>query len=469
MIDGFISRRLSGKLLLLSIAFVMLAELVLFIPSAALFRQDWLAERGQEAGLLAQALTGVPDYEASEILAEQFMNDTDVLMMSAKRDGMSELVLGMPPESDIWEIVDIRNASRLPLFRDAFRSLFGSSEGYLRVITQSPVAGQDNLELIIPKAKLKWAMRDYCQRIFLLSLAIAIITGILIYLAMLVMIVRPIEKLAKGLSDFRQDPETRRSNLPPTNRRDEIGQLEREFYDMKSSVRSSFKQRERLATLGMAVAKINHDLRNVFTSAQLVSDRIAMDKDERVAKMGNRLTRAIDRGVKLTGEVLNFSATAGEPTDFEDVRISLLVGEAAGDVIGHYGAGPRRISFVNNVPSELTVSADPDHTYRIFHNLFRNACQAMSEIRDDDALRELTVEPVPSGDNITILVRDTGPGLPQKAKDNLFKAFASSSGHGSTGLGLTISKDLAKAQGGDLMLESTSEKGTVFAVTLLPA
>ena len=469
MVEGFISRRLSGKLLLMTIGFVMLAELVIFIPSAATFRQDWLTDRAQQAGLLAQALTGVPDYEASEILTAQFMQDTDVIMMSAKRDGMSEFMLGQPPEIGGVDMIDLREKRRLPLFRDAFQAFFGNAEGSLRVIADSPVIGQDALELIIPKTKLQWAMRDYFKRIAALSLAIAVITGLLIYLAMLFMIIRPIEKLATGLADFREDPEKRRSNLPPSGRKDEIGQLQREFFDMKQGVRASFKQRERLATLGMAVAKINHDLRNVLASASLVSDRLAGDEDERISKMGARLTRAVDRGIKLTSEVLNFSLSGQDEADLEVVRISLLVGEAAGDTIGGFGSGPRRITFTNKVPSEMIVTADKDHTYRIFHNLFRNASQAMAKMRDDDAVRNLTVEAVPMGDHISILVKDTGPGLPDKAKDNLFKAFASASGQGSTGLGLTISQDLAREQGGDIMLEKTSSEGTIFAVCLQKA
>ena len=469
MVEGFISRRLSGKLLLMTIGFVMLAELVIFIPSAATFRQDWLTDRAQQAGLLAQALTGVPDYEASEILTAQFMQDTDVIMMSAKRDGMSEFMLGQPPEIGGVDMIDLREKRRLPLFRDAFQAFFGNAEGSLRVIADSPVIGQDALELIIPKTKLQWAMRDYFKRIAALSLAIAVITGLLIYLAMLFMIIRPIERLATGLADFREDPEKRRSNLPPSSRKDEIGQLQREFFDMKQGVRASFRQRERLATLGMAVAKINHDLRNVLASASLISDRLASDEEERISKMGARLTRAIDRGIKLTSEVLNFSLSGQDEAELEVVRISLLVGEAAGDTIGGFGAGPRRITFTNKIPSELIVTADKDHTYRIFHNLFRNASQAMAKMRDDDAVRNLTVEAVPMGDHISILVKDTGPGLPDKAKDNLFKAFASASGQGSTGLGLTISQDLAREQGGDIMLEKTSSEGTIFAVCLQKA
>jgi len=447
----------------------MLAELVIFVPSAAMFRQDWLTERAQQAGLLAQALTGVPDYEASEMLTKQFMQDTDVIMVSAKRDGMSEFMLGQPPESETVELVDLREDQSLPLFRDAFSAFFKNPEGSLRVLSDSPVAGQDALELIIPKSKLQWAMRDYFKRIVYLSLAIAVITGLLIYLAMLFMIIRPIERLAKGLSEFRENPEIRRRNLQPSARKDEIGQLQREFHDMKQGVRASFKQRERLATLGMAVAKINHDLRNVLTSASLVSERLASDQDDRISKMGNRLMRSIDRGINLTSEVLNFSLSGQDEPTFEVIRISLLVGEAAGDTLGSFGTGVRRIGFTNKIPSELVVTGDKDHSYRIFHNLFRNAAQAMAKIKEDEAERNLSVEAVPEGESIKILVKDTGPGLPEKAKANLFKAFASASGRGSTGLGLTISKDLAKEQGGDLVLESTGENGTIFAVSLLKA
>jgi len=479
MVDGFISRRLSGKLLLMTIGFVMLAELVIFIPSAATYRQDWLTERGQQASLLAKALTIMPDFEASEALTTQFMNTTDVILMSTKDEGKSELILGHPPDSSVMTVVDLTETRpRLPRFRDAFNSFFSSNKGHLRVLYPFPtdekgktVSNQvkPTLELLIPKEKLRWAMRDYFKRIFFLSLVIAVITGSMIYMAMLFLIIRPIENLANDLSRFRDDPQKRNSYSPPTTRQDEIGQLEREFHEMKKGVRASLKQRERLATLGMAVAKINHDLRNVLTSASLVSDRLASDQDERVSKMGIRLTRAIDRGVKLTGEVLNFSKSGKDGPELEQVRISLLLGEAASDTLGNFGSGPRKISFINNVETDITVLADADHAYRIFQNIFRNAAQAMAAIRDDEAQRDLSVEAVPAGENVTIRVIDTGPGLPDKAKDNLFKAFASSTGRGNTGLGLTISKELARDLGGDLLLESTGDKGTIFNVTLRSA
>ena len=465
MIDRLLTRRLSGKVLLMTIGFVMLAELVIFIPSAALFRQDWLAERAESAGLLTLALTGVPDYEGSETLAKRFMEDTDVVMLSAKRDGMTELVLGMPPDAEDFEVVNIQDLTRRPLFRDAFRSFFDNGPGYLRVQAMSPVLGQDVLEFIVPKEKLNSAMRNYFERIFYLSLAISFITSFLIFLALSFMIVRPVRKLAMGLADFREDPETRRGQLP-SKRRDEIGMLEREFYDMKQSVRASLKHQDRLAALGLAVAKINHDLRNVLTSAQLVSDRMAMDKEERVAKMGERLVRTVDRGIKLCTETLNYTTSQEDPPDFETLRLSTLLGEVAGDTLESFGIRKRKISFKNRVKTGVQVSVDADHTYRIFHNLFRNAGHAMAGIKEDDTMRQLIVDAKKEGDFVKVSVTDTGPGIPERKQGDLFTAFASASGNGSSGLGLTISKELAQSQGGDLIMEKTGPEGTTFVVNL---
>lgn len=446
----------------------MLAELVIFIPSAALERQDWLAERAESAGLLTLALTGVPDYDGSEILAKQFMEDTDVVMLLAKRDGMTELILGMPPATDDFEIVNIENVSHRSLFRDAFKAFFDNGEGYLRVQAKSPVEGQDKLEFIVPKEKLTSAMRNYFERIFYLSLLISLIVGFLIYLALSFMIVRPVRNLAMGLAEFREDPEIRRNSLP-SKRKDEIGMLEREFYKMKQGVRKSLKQQDRLATLGLAVAKINHDLRNVLTSAQLVSDRMAMDKEERVANMGQRLVRTVDRGIKLCTETLNYTTSQEDPPEFEVLRLSTLLGEVAGDTLESFGSGPRKVKFKNRVKTDVTVSADPDHTYRIFHNLFRNAGQALASVKEDDSLRHLIVDAKKEGDYIKVSVTDTGPGIPERKQDSLFKAFASASGNGSTGLGLTISKELAQSQDGDLKLDKTGSEGTTFVVSLKAA
>ncbi len=458
MIDGFIARRLSAKLLMMTIGFVMLAELVLFVPSLALYRQSYLVDRIQQAGILTQALTGVPDYEASEMLSKDFMTSTDVELLAAKHRGITELILGLPPTDVNFIEVDMRNPARFPQFRDAFGDFFSSGDDRLRVIADSPVKGQESMELIIPRAAVKAELWDFSERIFYLSLFIAILTGALIYLSMLMIIVRPLQRLLSNMMTFRENPQFRQ-NLGRSNRRkDEIGELEREFYDTKQSLRSAFRQRERLAGLGLSVAKINHDLRNVLSTALLIADRLTMQKDPKVIDMGEKLVRTVERGVGLTEEVLAYSRAETADPELQSVRISFLLGEVAADTMAHYPA----TNFKNNVPTALCAMADPDQAYRILHNLFKNAAQAMK----DSEFRQISVSSEVVEDFVHLDIIDTGPGLPEKAVKNLFLAFAASNGQGgSTGLGLSISKELATAQGGDLQLIKSDSDGTHFRLT----
>jgi len=468
MLQNIFTRRLSGKLLLLTVLFVMVAEVLIFIPSAALFRQTWLTERAQSAGLLTLAIEGVPNYEGGEMLSSQFMHDTDVTMVAQKRDGMSQLVLGMPPPSGRIILADLRHERRLPLFRDSFRDFFGKGEAYIRILSEPTVEGVDALEILVPQRALRDAMWDYCKRVLLWSLAISLLTGLMIYAALSRIIVRPIRKLARALAQFRKDPRKRTGTESPVTRKDEIGQLEREFLDMKSGVRSALKQQEHLATLGMAMAKINHDLRNVLTSTGLISDRLANDPDARIKAMGERLVRSVDRGVKLCEATLAFSQSAEEKPDLRTIAIAQLIDEAGGDSMADMG----EMAFTNTVANDVMVVADPDHTYRIFHNLFRNALQAMQNRAGQSQAMHASTKSVLSVDaeimdgKVCFKISDTGPGIPDNIRENLFKAFTSGINKGGTGLGLTISRELARAQGGNLSLQSTGAEGTVFMLSL---
>ena len=473
MTSGYFWRGLSGKLLVLTILFVMLAEVILFIPSAAMHRQSFLQERISAAQQLTLAVMGVPDFQGSTLLNKSFMNDTDVVAVMQKKEGMTESVLGMAPSDANYKVVDMRMPGRVPDIGATLATYFGDGSGYLRVQGKPSVPGAQGLEVIIPNAAVKQSLIEFCHRIIGLSFLIAIFTGLLIFLALRWLIVRPLQRLALAHSDFRADPEHRAGHITASTRRDEIGVLEREFIDMKSDIRGALKQKDRLATLGMAVAKINHDLRNVLTSAQLISDRLATDSEERVRRMGERLVRAVNRGVQLCTATLTYSKSNEDAPKPQTIRLASLLGEAAGDAIAA-ARGRSVIDWVNDIPTDMTVTADPDQTYRIFNNLFRNAVQAIST-HDGDMAPTLRADAKPVdikdedgetvGQDIIIRVIDNGPGLSADARSALFKPFTGTA-KGGTGLGLTISRELARAHGGDLRMETTSEAGTVFTVVL---
>ena len=448
----------------------MLAEVILFIPSAATFRQNWLLQRVSSAQQLTLAVMGVPDFQGSELLSSTFMEDTDVIAVMQKKQGMTESVLGMAPADGVYTKVDMRAPKTIPDIGATLRAYFGDGEGYLRVWGEPSVPGAQMLEIIIPNAAVKKALENYCHRVIGLSFLIAIFTGLLIYLTLSWLIVRPMQRLAQSITAFRENPQQPVA-FTVSKRKDEIGALQHEFEVMTSDIRGALKQKDRLATLGLAVAKINHDLRNVLSTAQLISDRLASDSEERIRRMGERLVRAVDRGVQLCSATLTYSKSSESTPERQPVRLASLLGEAAGDAISSYKTDNKRhvkINWINTVPSDMTVSVDLDQTYRIFNNLFRNAVQALAR-HDTAKLPSLRVEALSvktdEGNDILVRVIDNGPGLSGAAQANLFKPFTGTS-IGGTGLGLTISRELATGHGGDIRLESTGEAGTIFVVVL---
>ncbi|GLQ21560.1 sensor histidine kinase [Algimonas porphyrae] len=456
------ARSLSARLLGLTIGFVMLAELLLFVPSIASFRQEGLEMRARSAGLVAEALMSqdaeASSREASQMLAEQFMLQTDAVFLAAFQDGRTILIVGDAPDAKVIATEDLRKSRRLPNFIGTSMDFFARGNGYLRVIAPSPVAGQDRLELLVPCAAIGADLRAYAGRILILSLLIAAFVGALIYFSMLRLIVRPIQRLAHDMTAFREAPERKQRSGPPTMRADEIGQLQREFHEVKQSLRSAFRQRERLASLGLSVTKINHDLRNVLSTALLMADRLSMNPDPKLAEMGERLTRTVERGVGLTEEVLTYSSAREPQPDLERLPLSRIVADVQMDMRTAFP----RIWVSNRIARDVWVRADPEQLYRILSNLTRNAAQAMA----DRAKPRVEISADIVGETAIITIEDNGPGLPESVEDRLFLPFTRGQSEGSTGLGLSISKELAEGMGGSLELLDTGPDGTRFILGL---
>ena len=114
----------------------------------------------------------------------------------------------------------------------------------------------------------------------------------------------------------------------------------------------------------------------------------------------------------------------------------------------------------------LKVDADPDHLFRVLLNLVRNAAQAL-ETRPlgDSAIQQIRLSGRREGAVAILEVADTGPGVPQKAREHLFEAFQSSGRPGGSGLGLAIAAELIRAHGGDIhLVEGTI--GATFRIVM---
>lgn len=450
---------LPGRLLLFTLGFVMLAQMLIFLPLAAQFRTNWLSDQAETAFIAALAADVARGGTLGDMEVSELLEASDAVAVARVTEGRNELVLyGGPIDAPLIE-ADLRRESWSMRISSAARTFTVTDERYIRIIANPQARPDDIIDVIVPEAPLKAALLEYSVGLLQLSLFIAVVTGILLYVTLLYAFVRPMRQLAAAMARFQKDPLDPRRAIVPDTRKDEIGQAQRALAAMQEDVRAALKQRERLAALGAAMAKINHDLRNVLASAQLVSDRLVSFEDERVRKMGARMVRAVGRGIRLTEATLQYGKAEESPPQTMRLNLKLALDEAAADAMATEGEG----EWVNAIADGTAIMADPDHVHRIFLNLFRNALQAMTMVGGDI---RLSVSAGAEDGYMRIEIADAGPGLPQKARDNLFQPFTSSTRREGTGLGLTTARELARAHGGDIVLVRTGEDGTVFAVTL---
>lgn len=201
--------------------------------------------------------------------------------------------------------------------------------------------------------------------------------------------------------------------IRPENRDDEIGIAERELAQMQRTLLNTLGERKRLADLGLAVSKINHDMRNMLASAHLISDRLATIEDPTVQSLTPRLLRTLDRAVSYSEGVLAYGRTQEEPPRLRRVRLRALVDDVLATLPVETDG---EIALENQVEPDLEIRADPDQLFRVLANLSRNAVQAMGADSDSATVRALSIASQYRPGMVTILVSDTGPGLPTRAR-----------------------------------------------------
>lgn len=451
---------LSGRLMLLTLVFVMLAEVLIFVPSMSNFRINWLKDRLAAAQTAALVIEAAPAEAIPEALVERLLENVGAQSMAMKIGGTRRLLANSetPPKIDIE--VDMRQEDTFRALADSIGTLTAGSGRLMRVIGPAPV-GAEFIELVLPERPLRQAMIGFAGNVLILSAFISLLTAALVYAALHWLIVRPVKRLAESITTFGQDAGNPRLFHAPSGRNDEIGDAEESLAAMQSTLNQQLKQQEHLAALGLAVAKINHDLRNLLSSAQLLSDRIATVPDPTVQRLAPKLVAALDRAIGFCQGTLAFGRAeerAPMPRKFD---LAALVGDLR-DVMALNES--ETIDFVADVPAPMLVRADPDHLLRVLINLARNSLEAMAESNAERRGR-LTVTARLVGATLEIRLCDTGPGIPQGMRESLFRPFSTNGRAGGTGLGLAIAAELMQAQGGSILLEDTTE-GTCFRLTL---
>ena len=449
-------KSLSARLLVLTIFFVMLAEVLIYAPSIGRFRLVYLEQRLAASHLATLALEATPDRMISEELEKELLDNAEVYAVILDRAGGPRFLMlnrDMPPEVDAT--YDLREKSFMGLIRDAFVTLAQSDNRILRVLGPLPRQPDLLIEIVLDEAPMRAAMYDYSERILFLSVFISLITASLVFLSLHWLMVRPMQRITESMTAFGENPEDASRTIAASRRSDEIGVAQRQLARMQEDLRAALGHRARLAALGEAVAKINHDLRNILASAQLVTDRLTEIKDPNAKRLAPTLIAAIDRAVTLCTQTMRFARNETPVPEISRFPLRELVADV-GTALGFQVEDDR--TWEIDIPDSLEIDADREHMFRVFINLGRNAYEA--------GATAVTVGFKAADDLLAIEVADNGPGIPASARAKLFRPFSGTAKSGGTGLGLAIARELMRAHGGDIELVSTGPEGTVFRLTL---
>jgi signal transduction histidine kinase len=394
-------------------------------------------------------LDAAPSGMVPEAVSRRLLQSVDALSIVLQFKGARRLLVRSENPPMIAETIDLRSESFPALIGAAFRTMFSHGDRVLRVLGMPPMGG-GFVELVIREQPLREAILRFSRTLLIMTLAISGITGALVFVALDRIIVRPVRRLTDDMVFFAAAPEDAGRILTPTPRADEIGIAARELAAMQREIHGQMQSQARLAALGLAVAKINHDLRNILTSAQLVSERLENAPDPVTRGVGRKLLSTLERAADYCRQTLDYGAAPEAPPNRRRIAFAPIAAEVREALGLDAGVG---IGWTESIERDLVVDGDPDQLFRVCLNLARNARQALEARGSLDPGRDqIRIVGRREGAVVVVEISDTGPGLSEAAKARLFAPFRGSTRSGGTGLGLAIARELVRAHGGDINL-----------------
>lgn len=449
---------LSGRLFLVTVAFVVVAEILTFVPAVANYRIEWMDDRLAAAQVAALVLDGRTAEPVSEDLESRLLQGVNARAIVVRGSGAQRLLAIEPIPERVADTVDLGQVTTWSALRGAWRTLVSPVTEPIRVLGEGK-PGFGRVEILLDEAPLRTAMIDYALRLAVSSLIIAAVAAGLVFVTLQVLIVRPVRRLATNITAFADAPEDAARIITPSDRADEIGQAEAALAKMQRGLADQLRQKRRLAELGLAVSKISHELRNLLTAAQLLGDRLESAADPSVQRIAPRLVGTLARAIRFCEGTLAYGRAIEPEPRLAPTPLAPLLADLPD--IAALAAQPVAVTVDGG---GLSVLADSEQVSRALANLVRNAVQALDGAAVAGPTVRVTAAAGPE-EKVTILVSDNGPGLPQRARENLFAPFQGSVKAGGTGLGLPIAAELIEMNGGRLCLDETSD-GTRFRIVL---
>lgn len=291
---------------------------------------------------------------------------------------------------------------------------------------------------------------------FLLALAV---TGIISYwLAR--NITAPIRQLQQATQEISRGDLAARVDARVGKRRDELGELGREFDRMAEQIEKLMSSQKRM------LRDVSHELRSPLARLQVAlelarksaGDRSGVEHD-RIEKEANRLDTLIGQVLSLVRMTSNGAEVEREPVDMKQL-ISQVVEDAGFEATSQTKA----VKLVSGV--DCSIEGDGDLLHSALENIIRNA------VRYTDVGTEVEVSmAMPQQNCLSVSVRDRGPGVSEQALEHLFEPFyreaeARDRATGGHGLGLAIAERAIKLHGGDIRASNAEDGGLVMEITI---
>jgi signal transduction histidine kinase len=439
---------LAGRVLLVTIGFALLAICLFYVARLAAFRETWFHNKLAAAETTVEAFDdGQPGAQSPDLARKVLTSVGAKAITISAPQGVRTLSNPAAPSPPLL-LVDLDRESFVDSVRAAFRTLVAEPGTLVRVTGTS--ADGDRIEVTLDETPLIEATWRVSHTFLSIAVMIAAVVAGVLWTALWLMVLRPMRRLTSNIVAFGESPQDVSRVIGPSGRHDEIGRAETALAAMQRSLAHELHQRKRLSELGMAVARINHDLRNILSAAQLMSDRLATIEDPQAQRLAPRLVATLDRAIKFCQATLTYGAGADPAPERRRFDLDAVVREA---LAGASAGEPDAVDYQVDIPPRFEVYADPDHILRVFENLTRNAAAALTAMGAESGRPKAIRLAAIRVDGVAIIeVSDTGPGFPADQGDRIFEPFQKSTSQSGAGLGLSIAADLVIRNGGSIEL-----------------
>ena len=410
---------LATHVVLVVAAFIMATEFIIYVPIVVNYRDNWLRNRLAAAYTATLVLEAGPRAMVSPQLSRELLDSVGARIIVLQTHGTRRILAAtsLPPAVD--EFYDLRHPTFPQALASTWRTYFAKDDRVVTVLGAAPM-GDEAIEVTMDEGPVKEALHVVAARVLTISLTISALVAALAVGVLNFMVLRPMRRLTNNITEFGADPENASRIIVPSGHTDEIGRAEEALATMQDTLVRELTQKKHLAALGLAVAKINHDLRNMLASAQLLSDRLANVTDPLAQRLAPKLVATLDRAIRFCQATLTYGRATDEAPKPRLVELRTIVAEAAEAVCLSGG----RVMILNKVSDGFVLWADPEHLFRVMMNLLRNGVEALDRAGPSGGQPAQIIVSASVWEELAILeIADTGPGVPQACGRNYSRLF----------------------------------------------